>query len=43
LRRYRQCEEGDIVHGGWDDPDDFSIWKDVFKLLAPPDGREQEG
>jgi hypothetical protein len=40
LRRYRQCG-GDIVGGGWDDPNDFSMWKGAFKLLAPPDDRAQ--
>ena len=34
-RRYRQCK-GDIVSGGWDDPADFSWWKDAFKVLKPP-------
>jgi hypothetical protein len=36
LRRYRQCV-GNIVHGGWDDPNDFSMWTDAFKLLTPRD------
>ena len=40
LRRYKQCG-GDIVHGWQDDPNDFSMWKDVFKLLAPPDDSPQ--
>jgi hypothetical protein len=42
LRRYRQCG-GDIVHGGWDEANDFSTWTDAFKLLAPPRGAGGKG
>jgi hypothetical protein len=41
LRRYRQCA-GDIVHG-FDDANDLGMWTGVFKLLAPPAAREDDG
>jgi hypothetical protein len=34
IKRVTDCK--DIVHG-WDEPNDFDMWTDVFKLLAPPD------
>ena len=38
IRRGRDCK--DIVHG-WDDPKDFSMWKDAFKRsLRPPDEKD---
>ena len=40
IKRVRDCK--DIVHG-WDDPNDFSWWKDAFKILKPPSAREIDG
>jgi hypothetical protein len=40
IKRVRDCK--DIVHG-WDDPNDFSWWKDAFKILKPPSAREVDG
>jgi hypothetical protein len=40
IRRVRDCK--DIVNG-WDDPNDFSWWKDAFKILKPPSAREVDG
>ena len=36
LQAYLELNPGCV--NGWDDPNDFSWWKDAFKILKPPSG-----